>query len=350
MFKVLFYSMILLGISKTYASIKITSALWGSKDVYANASQFCDSKTSCQYKVAKKFIGDYEGDTKTFDIAWICYNDESTEQKIRLPHDAENEIITLDCSKVVKKLPAFTASQEQKDIEKANKQRRASFRNVFLSPKLNKEIREDLGDKCFNFIHNIYSQDKTLYSEMLNRTIEPLSTINFKSGVQDLKFYHWTYSTGLHELLQSKEKDRSKAHKNALNNGSYEAMFTFLRTRDADMYNLWRRLFYVAEDALSSNFLGNKLITFQLSPHCRSIGWDDKSWIDALEELEQKYQGLQDACGEGLPRTVNDTFRTVNYNEILHIIAEDSGVDIIDFQTKEWFQILTPFCFEETFF
>lgn len=333
-----------------YANITVTSAFWGTKDVKDYASSFCNTKTECVYKIAPKFIGAHEGDLKKFTISWICYDDESNEQKITVGHDAENKVIKLDCSRVTIKFPEFIQSQEELDISEANSNRSGSFKNIFLNNSLNQELKEDLGPKCFNFIQSIYKQNKTLYTESINRSIEPLSLINFKSGLQDMTFFHWTRSVGLHNLLLSSNSNRDEAHKIALDKKLYESMFVYLRTRDADQYNLWRRVFYIAEDPESSKFLGDKLIKFYLNPKCRSIGWDKRNWLDSLQELELKYKGFQNACGKGFTRKVSDTHRTVDYNEILFIIAEDSGVDIIDFQTKEWFQVLTPYCFEKTSF
>lgn len=239
--------------------------------------------------------------------------------------------------------PALSG-QEQPAVAEKNRvfSRAGSFASVMLDDKLNAGLMADLGYECGNFVKKIYMSGKTLASEALAKTAKPLSTIKFKSGVQDMEFFHYSKGQGLKDLLNPEEVDRDLAHKRALGDGSYEKMFLWYRTRQVDSWRMWRRVHYLAEDPESSKYLGSVNLRFFLNPAAKTITWDEAVWRQALNEIAKRYPGLQKACGTDLTIRVPDTFKTVYFNQLLFMISEDSGIDVVDFQTQEWFQLISP--------
>jgi hypothetical protein len=124
--------------------------------------------------------------------------------------------------------------------------------------------------------------------------------------------------------------------------GSYDKVFEYYRTRLADQWKFWRRVHYLAEDPSSSRYLGGYQTKLYLNPKARTITWDDKTWLTALQEVNKRHPGLDQACGIDLPISVPDTYETVHFNQILFMIAEDSAIDVVDFNARKWFQLIGP--------
>lgn len=77
-------------------SIQVINALWGTKDVSSLASTFCNSKTTCDYKVSPKFVGVHSGPVKSFTITWKCGLSQKP-NTLSLPADATDKIVSLKC-------------------------------------------------------------------------------------------------------------------------------------------------------------------------------------------------------------------------------------------------------------
>lgn len=222
-------------------------------------------------------------------------------------------------------------------------ERKSTFRMMLKDPEKGQNMTRELGPECASAINAITDSGKSLESETLKRSIIPLSEVRFSSGQQDDSFYHWTSNPGLGATLKLPELSPKEAYRRARDEGVFESMFEFLRTRDADSYAFWRRVFYVAEDTESSRFLGNQLFEFTLNMDARTISYDYNVWLASLAEIGERYPDIKRHCRLGLRMYVPDTFGTVMFDNIFMIVAEDSKVEVIDYnQQQKWFQLLTP--------
>lgn len=217
-----------------------------------------------------------------------------------------------------------------------------TFRKLLLDARTNVQMRAELGAGCVDSINAITQKGGNLGSRHLANAAVPLSSIRFHTGVQDNLFYHWTSSTGLFSLFKLNDLSPEQASARALKENLYEQMFYFLRTRSADMYQFWRRVFYVAEDTQSSAFLGSSLIEFTLNPKSKTLRYDVGVWQAGMDEVAAKHPELAQNCKMKLSWEIPDTFGRVMFSNMFFIVAEDSGISIIDFnQGSRWFQILS---------
>ncbi len=85
--------------------IRVVSATFGGNfkglptgNATAAASGFCNGKTSCEYKVSSKHLGDpAPGFKKGFSISWVCSGSPDQIRKHVIEADAEGSIYTLSC-------------------------------------------------------------------------------------------------------------------------------------------------------------------------------------------------------------------------------------------------------------
>ena len=55
------------------ATIKITKAFYAGQEVTDKVQKFCDLKSTCDYKISEKFLGDMNWDTdRSFHVEWQC--------------------------------------------------------------------------------------------------------------------------------------------------------------------------------------------------------------------------------------------------------------------------------------
>lgn len=217
-----------------------------------------------------------------------------------------------------------------------------TFRKILLDPRYNTQMKAELGSECVDAINKITQTGGSLYSRQLANAAVPLGSIRYFSGVQDNLFYHWTSNSGLHTLFKLNELSAEDASTRASKENIYEQMFFYLRTRPADQYKFWRRVFYVAEDPQSSAFLGSSLIEFTLNPQSKTLKYDINMWQNGMDEVAAKHHELAQKCKMKLDWDIPDTFGRVLFSNMFFIVAEDSGISLIDYnQRSSWFQILS---------
>lgn len=320
--------------------IHVTRAVWGSHDVTAKAASFCDGKNECEYKIHPKYVGDVGKDTyQAFILQYKCSTSPQSQIKVAMQPagKAFGSVISLSCP-----MPPLTPEQ----VHAMFGARTATFRQMLRDPDKGQYMRAEIGSACTDAINALTASGRSLRSEKLVAAEVPLRSIHFASGQEDDTFYHWTSDPGLINLFHLDTMTPQEAFTNALKNHLFESMFDFLRKRQADNYAFWRRVFYVAEDTESSAFLGNHLIEFDLDLNARTIQYDQQVWADALAEVAHRYPTLAANCKMGLDEPVADTFGAVMFNNLFFIIAEDSGVEVVDYnQQEKWFQILSPTAF-----
>ncbi len=98
--KIVLFIMLGLAPFKTYAQVStiiITEAEWSGKDVKKQASDFCNTKDVCNYKISPRFIGNARSPSKKdFRLKWKCSGSE-TEKSLYEPHDATDRVIEIKC-------------------------------------------------------------------------------------------------------------------------------------------------------------------------------------------------------------------------------------------------------------
>lgn len=216
-----------------------------------------------------------------------------------------------------------------------------SFRKMLLDPKMSANMQGELGAACVASVNKITRSGRSLASRILANSATPLGQVRVHTGVQDNLFYHWTSSDGLFALFKLRELNGDEASARAKKENIYEQMFYFLRTRSADMYQFWRRVFYVAEDTKSSGFLGSNLLEFTLDPKSKTVVYNLPTWQASMDEVAEKYPELAQTCKMNLDWKLTDTFGSLMFSNMFFIVAEDSGITVIEFnQGGRWFQIL----------
>ncbi len=312
--------------------VQIIKATWAGKDVTASAQAWCQDKNPCHYKVSRKFVGEPEaGAQPLFSASWKCLNG-LPEALQTIKDAAEDSTHTFSCS--IKRVPLKQGPSGLGHV---------SFRALLSDPSTGAEMTRDLGAACAADINAITHAGNTLRSEKLAKAAQPLSSIRFSSGAQDMRFYHWTNSAGLFDLFKLDSLSSEDASSQAKQNKRFDEMFSFLRTRRAAEYQFWQRVFYVSEDTISSNWRGTRLINFTLDENAKTLSYDLDIWREAVTEVTERYPELARDCKTHLNRQISDTYGTVYFDDIFYIVAEDSGIQVVDYnQDQKWFQVLTP--------
>jgi hypothetical protein len=260
--------------------------------------------------------------------------------------DLVNNLIFKQIKHLSEAEEGFRLANDQDDLKMMshlNLTHRGTFANALQDDRINSYLMNDIGTGCGQFLQQIYKSGDTLWSYSLYKAAKPITEIPFASGPHAPIFYHYTRAQQFVDLLHPEITDRSKANALSMKDGSYDKIFEFYRTRPADMYRLWRRVHYLAEDPSTSAFEGNLKTVFHLNPQARTIQWNDNIWTKAMEEVNARHPGLDSACGISLNVPVNDSYGAVNFNELLFLIAEDSEIDVIDYNQQEhWFQLVGP--------
>lgn len=143
------------------------------------------------------------------------------------------------------------------------------------------------------------------------------------------------------DLLSLRKLTPAAAYANARAKNLFDQMFEFIRNRPAPYAGFWSREFYVAEDPESSKSFGNKLVEFKLNPQGRLLPYSQEVREAALKEVGDRYPAIAQACTMTMHTEMSGQF-----NEVLAIIMEDSGVEIIDYnEDMKWFQVTSPTIF-----
>jgi hypothetical protein len=217
---------------------------------------------------------------------------------------------------------------------------RGSFAKLILAD--TESITEGIGDDCVKFLKKIYRKGGSLHSDVVHNAARPISGYTFKSGGNPLDFFHHTYKTEAIAQFHPEIADRAEAHRIALREDAYHKMLEFLRIR-SNIANYWA--LYVAEDPESSRLYGPHQIRFVFAPDSlvldvtKGVAPDD-FWRDVMNELEGRFPGLGVSCS-----VMHPFFSGLNMPIITMLIAEDSGIDIVDYYQMEskhgqWFQII----------
>jgi hypothetical protein len=239
--------------------------------------------------------------------------------------------------------------------------RSASFASLLLhDPTAYALLRDRMPKGCADELKKLYASGETLYSEKLETRATNILDVPYYSGQKDTLFYHWTNSESVATfatLFHREITERDIAHKKSLKEDSYEKIFKYLRatpvrrknTATPNSNSLWSSVFYMAEDPKSSSGYGTNLITFEFQDNAKVLDYLSPAWIDALQELNQKYPSVTSACHLTLPPQNDESYGCgVNQAPIYFIVAEDSNIDLIDYYScganyrHQFFQLLSP--------
>ncbi len=235
--------------------------------------------------------------------------------------------------------------------------RKGSYRNIILSV-LGKSIVDDLNSyrpNCGSTVKEIYAQGNTLYSKVIDEATIRLSDFPLNTGTWHSDFSHFTPSENFMNSFNT-------SHEKLVSNVIYEGMFTYIRGRDSIGHGNWLRQFFVSEDPETIRFWAPYEIKFDMNPDARLVQLQDPNmlkissgtkfihprdlWIWALDEIGSKYPEVKRACGTKLELDMHDSYGWIHYSPLSFIIAEDSGVDVIEYlQGGRWFMVLSPNAF-----
>lgn len=227
--------------------------------------------------------------------------------------------------------------------------RSTSFLQMMLDGRM-EELDSELGQDCVQQIRKAVRDGGDLGSPILRAAITPLGSIKKPSGVQDDTFYHYTNSSGLFQLFEV-DQLLGEAHKKAVARKSYDKIFEHLRTRTlkGGSYAFWSRVFYVAEDPKSSSNFGSFALEFKLNPNAQAFVYSEEKVEQALTEVTSRNNLI--ACPNRLTFPFSagtaNMRRAGRMSNLFFIIAEESGIEMVDYLNGAWYMILSPSVFQD---
>lgn len=239
---------------------------------------------------------------------------------------------------VVKETPELLAMSESDIARRYGRQ--TSFRTYLAAG--DSTFRSDLGGSCFDALKRAVAAQADLSSESLKTSIVPLKSIRFASGVQDETFYHYTNDgQAFVKIFELNTLEPAEVDRKALEENRFDRIFEFLRKRSTGRAGtFWDRLFYVAEDPRSSANFGPSGFEFKMNLETPTVVYDKSVASAAIKEVIARNPNLKD-CGDSWT-SFGANYYGVQYNGFFYMIAEESGVEMIDYQSGRWFQVLSP--------
>lgn len=242
-----------------------------------------------------------------------------------------------------------------------------TFRDLICHPQQGEFVRQELGETCANAIVEIFSSGRSLASEaLLGRRIRVRELIPPASSGQ-VNVYHaarWG-DRGLVELFElngdlqdGRELLEMEVNERAREEGRFGQMFSYLRAnRKLDANNithhwagLWLRSFYVGRSVPSVLDICPSdcdVLEFNLDPEAWALEHDQKLWEAAIGEIGERFPHLHSHTSMRLSHVAPDKHQKVCYHPLQFIIAEESGISLLDYGQKGlWFQIINPSIFQ----
>lgn len=285
-------------------TIKVTQALWGTKDVTTEAAAFCDDKESCDYKVAPKYIGEAQGPKKTFSISWHC--DDGAPQSLSLNHDATGQLLHLKCAPTVASVPPVAPSISQPYSH--------TFRSI-LTTEPDHPLTKAEDGKCLRAIKKYSKGGQKFEAESLRNM---LTTVG---GNGTRAFYHYFDALAVKQIGM---------------HNRFTEIFDYMRV--PGMSSLSNSVLYIADDSHSSRAFGSQLLVLYLRSDAlilEEMGSDSAASQAAYDnlklELLKKYPGL----------------KTCTSMSLYYLTAEDMGVGLVHYAwgyvgNGHWYQLISP--------
>ncbi len=318
-------------------TIQVQDVVWSGVSVLGKQRpEFCDGKTQCNYKISPKFIGDASNPSnKSFSMKWSCSRTPEKFNEIKEPHDATDKLVSISCPEIPFVFDGTLLSKESLE--------QYSFRRVLLSSSAERNILPDVGGSlCLEATRAMLKDNKPLVVEAFKPLIVPFSTYD-----SDLTLHHRTRD--------------SKVYQSTLNISpvldQMNYLFSYLRTNDrskiwqesesyAGSSQFFRRLgwrnIFTAKTSTGSSGYGPYRLSFKLSPSATILKYNPKEWEKGVKELSRRYPNFGSSCNLNFS-SVRDAIAVVTFQSFVAVIAEEMGVDVIDYnQNNEWFMLVAP--------
>ncbi|MBC7385303.1 MAG: hypothetical protein H7301_03950 [Cryobacterium sp.] len=186
-------------------------------------------------------------------------------------------------------------------------------------------VATELGPICAEELRALFKNGGNLESSELRSETRTVAEFDYPSGKKDSLFYLYTRSPELVELMSRPPEQRAKLQ------------FSFLKNRANPT-----RVFYVAEDPLSSRSFGKYQIRVKLLDDTRILNFvTDEEKIAVMKEVNNAFsdQGVHSCGSNSFPSAAS------------LLILQESGIAVVNYQDGtetggHWFQILSDSAIE----
>jgi hypothetical protein len=209
--------------------------------------------------------------------------------------------------------------------------RTSSYAYLLLHSPSTPSLFHPLSAECTQAIKKVYASGHTLYSQKLHDAGTPVGEWTYFSGKKTkANFYHWTKDAAIPRMAAA---------------GNYDGIIKSDRTSSNEF---WHSVWYVAEDTKSSSYYGDKKVTVSFLPDAKVVSFLTPEWDGAIAEINQKYPDVGTSCNIPSVHAPGITLYDKYKNYPFFVIAEDSGIDLIDYygvgvnKPHRWFQVVSP--------
>ncbi len=323
-------------------TITVTKALWGGKDVTAEAKSHCDDVFSCDYKVSTNYIGEAKNPLKkSFSIRWTCTG-KPTVHTHTVPHDATDVQFTIDCEKALISKGHTTLEFPAKGLPKRSGLAYAhSYKKMVLSKTPN-VFQESIGSTCLGALRKLYAAGKSLASRNIKKHM--VSSQNYINLDSKTDFYHYTEAQELANITK---------YNRPLD------IFEYIRMKKSSKdFSTWLSAFYVADDTESSSHYGNILVKVFMRKNITILSEMDYDIANndgglnkiVGNELVTRYPTLKSCQIQMKTDSDGKSYNAAEATVLYFLSAEEMGVDMIHYKWSvgdgHWFQVLNPYAID----
>ncbi len=241
------------------------------------------------------------------------------------------------------------------------KNKNFKFRTLLQQPIAGAYVRQELGEECADLLADIFRAGGDLSCQAFIQKRVRICGLIGEPDQQIVRFYHtarWG-DTGLVDLLDLKH-GKQKNYQTFLTALSrayalkrFWGIFKYLRVErklGADLEHnwpgLWHRNFYVGRSLESVTEISQHdypHFEFDIDGKVWALPYQENIWKQALDEVATKYPQLKNVTKLEPYYMAGDKHRTVYYHPLQFVIAEESGISLMDYGQKGlWFQVIRP--------
>jgi hypothetical protein len=235
------------------------------------------------------------------------------------------------------------------------------FRTLVQQPIAGAYVRQELGEECADLLVDIFRAGGDLSSQIFIQKRVRVCDLIAGANQPIVRFYHsarWG-DTGLVDLLDLKQGQQKKyqtfltALSRAYALKRFWGIFKYLRVErklgtdlEHNWPGLWHRNFYVGRSLESVTEISKKdcpHFEFDIDGKVWALPYQEDLWQQALDEVATKYPQLKNVAKLESSYTARDKYGTVQYHPLQFVIAEESGISLMDYGQKGlWFQVIRP--------
>lgn len=202
--------------------------------------------------------------------------------------------------------------------------------------------RAFLGEACISTLSDFYLRGGRLVSQGIQeKTVELKDVEDMKgSPAKNRIFYHYSGYEGWFDTLESKTKDRRKAHRRIRERGGYDSLLIHNR-KDKWGLGMAEGSWYVAAEPHTSANYGNILLKLELSPQTRVV-FERRKHDRKDRFLGERLVDMDDVREEMLA-AYPEIFADCDFKKLHLFIYEDSGVQMVRYADtihKTWFRLI----------